>query len=62
MDGELGAGERVQRVFVGRYGSRAQAETAATRIRQMPGYSDALVLPVDASGSAEPPQPAASRP
>jgi general secretion pathway protein A len=44
---ELGTGERVQRVYVGRYGSRAQAELASTLIRQMPGYSDALVLQAD---------------
>jgi hypothetical protein len=44
---DLGAGERVQRVYVGRYGSRAQAELASTLIRQMPGYSNALVLQAD---------------
>ena len=49
---DLGSGERVQRVFVGRYGSRAQAELASTLIRQMPGFSDAMVLPVDSSTPA----------
>ena len=44
---DLGTGERVQRVYVGRYGSRAQAELASTLIRQMPGFSDALVLQAD---------------
>jgi type II secretory pathway predicted ATPase ExeA/cell division septation protein DedD len=45
---ELGTGERVLRVYVGRYRSRAQAELAATLIRQRPGFSDTLVLQTDA--------------
>jgi cell division septation protein DedD len=45
---ELGTGERVLRVYVGRYSSRAQAELAATLIRQRPGFFDALVLQADA--------------
>jgi cell division protein FtsN len=48
-----GTGERVQRVYVGRYGSRAQAELAATLIRQMPGFSDALVLPADSAAAPD---------
>ena len=47
---DLGSGERAHRVYVGRYGSRAQAELASTLIRQMPGYSDALVLQADSTG------------
>jgi hypothetical protein len=49
---DVGTGERVQRVYVGRYGSRAQAELASTLIRQMPGFSDALVLQADSPAIA----------
>lgn len=57
-----GTGERVQRVYVGRYGSRAQAELAATLIRQMPGFSDALVLPADSPAAPDVSAAAATQP
>ena len=59
---DLGTGERVQRVYVGRYGSRAQAELAATLIRQMPGFSDALVLPADSAAAPDVSAAAATQP